>query len=85
MTKRYSEVCPARNFGDVLRQLRGSRSLREMERITGISHTYLSSLEKGYDPRTGKVRKPTPETLRKLSALGISYKELMKTAGYADY
>lgn len=70
-------------FGEYLKELRGKRSLREMERVTGISHTYLSTLEKGYDPRSGKERKPTPETLKKLSAtLEVSYTDLMKKAGY---
>lgn len=70
-------------FGEYLRELRGDRSLREMERITGLSHTYLSTLEKGVDPRSGKERKPTPETLKKLSeTLNVPYEELMKKAGY---
>lgn len=71
------------NFGEYLRELRGTKSLREMEKITGISHTYLSTLEKGYDPRSGKERKPTPETLKKLSeTLEVPYWELMQKAGY---
>lgn len=70
-------------FGDYLKELRGNRSLREMEKITGISHTYLSTLEKGYDPRSGKERKPTPETLKKLSeSLNVPYEDLMRKAGY---
>lgn len=70
-------------FGEYLRELRGDRSLREMERITGLSHTYLSTLEKGVDPRSGKERKPTPETLKKISeTLNVPYEELMKKAGY---
>lgn len=72
-------------FGEYLRELRGDRSLREMERITGLSHTYLSTLEKGVDPRSGKERKPTPETLKKLSeTLNVPYEELMERAGYID-
>lgn len=71
------------NFGDYLKELRGNRSLREMEKITGLSHTYLSSLEKGYDPRSKKERKPTPETLKKLAdTLNVSYFELMEKADY---
>lgn len=71
------------DFGKYLKELRGNRSLREMERITGLSHTYLSTLEKGMDPRSGKERKPTPETLKKLSeTLEVSYIQLMKRAGY---
>lgn len=48
-------------------ELRGNRSIREISRKTGISHTYLTSLEKGLDPRTNNKRKPSFETLRKLA------------------
>lgn len=72
-------------FGEYLKDLRGDRSLREMERITGLSHTYLSTLEKGVDPRSGKGRKPTPEILNKLSeTLDVDYFELMQKAGYIE-
>lgn len=72
-------------FGDYLKELRGKKSLREMERITGISHTYLSTLEKGYDPRSGKERKPTPEVIRQISeTLDLNYFHLMKVAGYMN-
>lgn len=71
-------------FGTFLRELRGNRSLREMQKITGLSHTYLSSLEKGVDPRSGKERKPTPAVLRKLSeTLDVDYTSLMEKAGYS--
>ncbi|MCM3342623.1 MULTISPECIES: helix-turn-helix domain-containing protein [unclassified Paenibacillus] len=73
------------SIGALLRELRGKRSLREIERESGVSHTYLSSLEKGYDPRTGKERKPTPDTLKKLAQVyDISYEQLMLSAGYMD-
>ncbi len=73
------------DFGKYLKELRGNKSLREMERITGLSHTYLSTLEKGIDPRSGKERKPTPEILKKLSeTLDINYTELMERAGYIN-
>ncbi|MEA0554168.1 helix-turn-helix transcriptional regulator [Lysinibacillus irui] len=71
-------------FGTFLRELRGNRSLREMQKMTGLSHTYLSSLEKGVDPRSGKERKPTPDILRKLSeTLEVEYTTLMEKAGYS--
>lgn len=60
-----------------------SKSLRQASKDIGISHTYLDSLEKGYDPRTKKERKPTPDVLRKLSDYyNVSYVSLMKLAGY---
>lgn len=72
-------------FGEYLREIRGKRSLRTIESLTGISHTYLSSLEKGYDPRSKKPRSPTPEVIKQLSeGLNIDYYLLMKKAGYLD-
>lgn len=72
-------------LGEYLRKVRGNRSLREMGRITGLSHTYLSTLEKGVDPRSGNKRRPKPAALRKLSkALGLNYIELMKKADYLE-
>jgi len=71
------------DFGGYLKQLRGKRSLREMEKLTGLSHTYLSSLEKGFDPRSKKPRNPSPDALRKISeTLNCDYFDLMKKAGY---
>ena len=73
------------NIGKILKELRGKRSLREIERESGVSHTYLSSLEKGRDPRTGKERKPTPDTLKKLAQVySVPYERLMSAAGYMD-
>ncbi|MDK7301303.1 helix-turn-helix domain-containing protein [Staphylococcus hominis] len=54
-------------FGEKIRELRGKESLRSASRNIGISHTYLDSLEKGFDPRTNKERKPTIEVLHKIS------------------
>ena len=72
-------------LGEFLKTLRGSLSLREVQDGTGISHTYLSTLEKGYDPRTKKQRKPTPEVLGKLARFyKVRYKDLMFLAGYLD-
>lgn len=72
-------------IGTFLKELRGSRSLREVEKLSGVSHTYLSSLEKGADPRTGKERKPTVETLKKLAkAYDHPYEELLAKAGYIN-
>lgn len=72
-------------IGELLKELRGKKSIREVSKDIGISHTYLSTLEKGYDPRTKKERKPTPEVLRKLSHYyNIPYIQLMELAGYGD-
>lgn len=54
-------------FGKKIKELRGDKSIREASRGIGISHTYLDSLEKGVDPRSGKERKPTIEVLYKIA------------------
>lgn len=52
-------------------------SLRDIEKATGISNAYLSQLE------NGKISKPSPFFLHKLSALyEIDYEILMESAGY---
>lgn len=70
-------------LGSLLRKLRGKQSLRDISKISGTSHTYLSIIEKGVDPRTGNPIKPTPHTLKILSkTYNYSYEELMKVSGY---
>lgn len=72
-------------LNEVIRKLRGKDSLRDAAKKTGVSHTYLSILEKGYDLRSKNPIKPTPETLRLISAAyAYSYVELLKLAGYMD-
>lgn len=67
----------------LLRQLRGDTPLREVAERAGISHTYLSQLEKGTDPRTGKAIQPSIETLKGLArAHNYPYEELLAAAGY---
>ena len=72
-------------FGEYLRQLRGERSLRDIHEATGVSHTYLSTLEKGFDPRTKKKRKPSFDVLKKLADFyDVSYIELLIKADYIE-
>jgi len=54
-------------LGVLVREARGDMSLREFARRCGISHTHLDSIEKGFDPRTGKPVRVTVSTLEKLS------------------
>ena len=54
-------------LGDYLKTLRGNKSIRQAAKDIGISHTYLDSLEKGYDPRTNKKRIPSVDTMMKIS------------------
>lgn len=71
------------DLGRYIRMLRGKRPLREIAEKAGLSHTYISDLEKGLRRGSKKPVKPTPETLKKISdALGASYTELMVLAGY---
>ncbi len=68
-------------FGKKIKELRGEKSIREAARGIGISHTYLDSLEKGYDPRTGKERKPTIEVISKIAIYyDYEFSDLVKLA-----
>lgn len=74
-----------KKLGKLLRELRGKESLRDASERIGISHTYLDTIEKGQDKRSGSPVKPTPDTLKLISnAYDYDYKELMKLAGYFD-
>jgi transcriptional regulator with XRE-family HTH domain len=75
------------NLGELFRQIRLSKnwSIRQAAKNMGLSYSYLSILEKGVDPRTGKDSCPKPETLRIISkAYDYPYEELMKAAGYLN-
>lgn len=61
-------------------------SLRDFGNLAGLSHSYVDSLEKGVDPRSGKSVMPTIDTLVKLSrALNMPLDELLVAAGYLDH
>ena len=65
-------------LGPMLRRLRGGTSLREIQRLTGISNSYLSQIEKG-------ERRPGPKVLRRLAALyGVGVQPLLQKAGYLE-
>lgn len=54
-------------------------SLREVEKATGVSNAYICQLE------GGRIRKPSPFILRKLSQLyGIDHESLMEQVGYLE-
>lgn len=75
-------------LGNYLKKLRKNKnkSIRKASEEIGISHTYLDSLEKGYDPRTKKERKPTPEVIKKISNYyKVPYMQLMNMAGYTNF
>lgn len=75
------------NLGQLFRQIRRNRkwSIREAAGRMGISYSYLSILERGTDPRTGKDSNPRPDTLRLISkAYDYPYEELLRIAGYLN-
>lgn len=72
-------------LGDLLKELRGKESLRDASKRIGISHTYLDTLEKGVDKRSGSIVKPSPETLKMIAeAYNYDYEELMVRTGYIE-
>jgi transcriptional regulator with XRE-family HTH domain len=72
-------------IGKLVKELRGRMSLREASEKIGISHTYLDTIEKGFDKRSGKQINPSPDTLRLISdAYKYSYVKLLRLAGYVD-
>lgn len=65
-------------LGKAVREARGDLSLRDYAKKVGISHTHLDSIEKGYDPRTGKPVTISLDTFIKLSdATGIPIEKLL--------
>lgn len=56
------------NFGEILLKERTDRglSLRAASARIGISHTYLSELETGHDPRTGQKPLPSQDVIYKI-------------------
>ncbi|MGC4378305.1 helix-turn-helix transcriptional regulator [Fictibacillus sp. Mic-4] len=72
-------------LGSFLRELRGNRSLREIAEITGLSHSYIADVEKGYRRGTKKPIKPSFDTLKRLAkAYDYDYEKLLEIAGYLD-
>ena len=65
-------------LGPLLRRLRRGVSLREVQRLAGVSYAHLSLIERG-------DRIPGPRILKRLAALyGIGAHDLLKRAGYLE-
>ena len=67
-----------KSFGERIFEARMEKgwSLREAAANIGISHTYLSAIEKEYDPRTGNPVTPSADSLLKIcNAYKIPYRE----------
>lgn len=69
------------SFGERIFNERTARgwSLRQAAARIGISHTYLSSIEREFDPRTGNPVTPSPDSLLKIcNAYGIPFRDTEK-------
>ena len=63
-------------LGPMLKRLRGDLSLRDVNRIVGISSSYLSQIERG-------EKVPGPNLVQKLAtAYGIDPHDLLRRAGH---
>ncbi len=74
-------------LGKMLLELRTEKgmSLRDFSEYLSISHAYLSKLEKGVDPRTGRPIMPTIDTLKKISdGLKIPMESFLSDCGYME-
>lgn len=56
-------------LGAFIRSRRGTKSLRDFAEQIGISHSHLDSIEKGYDPKTGKPVNISLDVLAKLAKI----------------
>lgn len=64
------------DFSDYIKRLRGKRTLREVEKETGLSRSYISRIENG-------CRRPSADTLIKLArCYNVDYVELYGAAGF---
>ena len=71
-----SEQDGIEDFGTLLRRLRGDLSLRDVNRLCGVSGSYLSQIERGQ-------RMPGRNLVLKLAeAYGVGGDELLKRAGH---
>lgn len=72
-------------LGELLKRLRGNKSLRQVADITQLSHTYISDIEKGFRRDTRTPINPSPDTLKRMSdAYNFPYEEMLRVAGYLE-
>lgn len=59
----------ANKLGALIKEYRKSHdlSLRDFGKVAGLSHTHVSSIENGIDPRTGKEVRVSNDTIEKLA------------------
>lgn len=67
------------------KRLEKGLSLREASALIGISHTYLSALENGRDPRSKKPVTPSAGVVFNVcKAYGLDFVELIDDSGIPD-
>lgn len=74
-----------KKLGKILKEKREELhlSLRKASELIGVSHTYLSNLEKAIDPRSNVPVRPTIDTLKLISsAYKMDVNKLVELAGY---
>lgn len=67
-------------IGEIIKKYRDEHgySLREFSRISGVSNSYLSMLESGRHPRTGRPIVPTLTKINQIAdAMGIGVDDLI--------
>ena len=68
-------------LGDLIKEYRNKNklSLRDFAQKCGLSHSYISALEKNIDPRTGKPIAPTLDTVKYISkGMNLSIEDILK-------
>lgn len=71
-------------LGTFLRELRGNRSLREISKLTKLSHSYIRQLEIG-NYQNGDPINPSVEVFQSLAkAYGVSTRALLDKANIVD-
>ncbi|WP_199614709.1 helix-turn-helix domain-containing protein [Paenibacillus alkalitolerans] len=72
------------HIGAFLKGLRKERrlTLREAANRSGLSHSYINSIEQGKHPKTKAPISPSPDSLKALAkAYDYPYEDLLKEAG----
>lgn len=68
-------------LGDLIKEYRriNNLSLRDFAKKCGLSHTYISALEKNIDPRTSKPIAPTLDTVKYVSkGMNMPIEDILK-------
>lgn len=70
-----------KNLGNIITDFMNDHDLstRDFAKLAGISHTYVSKLQSGVDPRSGKPIEPTLDVFQKLAtAMNMTLDSLLK-------